>query len=512
MTQKILFIVGSNRKTSFNCQLAGEIIAMIGERAKCSVLDYSDVPMLNQDAEYPASEAVTRLRDSVADADALWIITPEYNASYPGLLKNVLDWLSRPIVRNDYATPTVLRGKKATISGAGGKSAAVHARKKLAQLLGFIGVDLFKDEGNGVALGAESFDSDTLIIGEDLRKSLKEQVDGFLAFIMSEEQFKIVAYLDLLGFSNHVKKDSEAAARQLEDIHTVLGMELKLGMMHPVSSYLPELQESAKINASVTSIDYFLPFSDSVFLMSSDCNSFVLQLCNLIYEHFMFKADFYINPANISEPEKISYPNIEVKNGELVISTKTRKEYPILFRGGLAYGEAFPKQLNRIVNNEASETTILVGKAVVDAVRREKPEVEGENLKGPRLFLGEDVFKQLNEETRLYCRKTPECPELYELLWPAIGYLTSNDLNDLIFKFDQLILPVYNLWKAYQNDENDKPVAKQYDKFIDLIISSTIQFFDKKFNKKQEVRDRIKDHILSNMPELRKIIDPYGLL
>ena len=186
MAQKILFIVGSNRNNSFNRQLAGEIISMIGYRAECSVLDYSDVPMLNQDAEYPAPEPVARLRESVAATDALWIITPEYNASYPGLLKNVLDWLSRPVVRNDYATPTVVRGKKATISGAAGKSAAAHARQKLAELLGFMGVMLFKEEGNGVALGGESFGSDKLIIGEDARNLLKEQVDGFIEFMRQE--------------------------------------------------------------------------------------------------------------------------------------------------------------------------------------------------------------------------------------------------------------------------------------------------------------------------------------
>ncbi|MBO4351291.1 MAG: NAD(P)H-dependent oxidoreductase [Proteobacteria bacterium] len=183
MARRILFIVGSHRQNSFNRQLAGEIMGMIGDRAECSVLDYSDVPMLNQDAEYPAPEAVARLRDSVAAVDGLWIITPEYNASYPGLLKNVLDWLSRPVVRNDYATPTVMRGKKATISGAAGKSAAAHARKKLAELLGFMGIALFQEEGNGVALGGESFGSDKLIIGEDARKALMAQVDGFLAFI-----------------------------------------------------------------------------------------------------------------------------------------------------------------------------------------------------------------------------------------------------------------------------------------------------------------------------------------
>ena len=180
---RILFIVGSARMNSFNKQLADEIKNIIGDRAECSVLDYSDVPMLNQDMEFPAPEAVTRLRATVAEADALWIVTPEYNASYPGLLKNVLDWLSRPVVRNDYATPTVVRGRKATISGVAGKSAAVHARKKLAELLGFLGVQLYLEEGNGVALGGESFGSDKLIVSDDAKKALQAQVDGFLSFI-----------------------------------------------------------------------------------------------------------------------------------------------------------------------------------------------------------------------------------------------------------------------------------------------------------------------------------------
>lgn len=183
MTTKILFIVGSNRKQSFNRQLADEIIAMIGSNAECTILDDSDVPFLNQDAEYPAPESIQRLRDKVAAADGLWIVTPEYNASYPGLLKNVLDWLSRPVVRNDYATPTVMRGKKATISGAAGKSAAVHARKKLAELLGFLGVQLYHEEGTGVALGGESFGSDKLIINDDTRKLIQAQVDGFISFL-----------------------------------------------------------------------------------------------------------------------------------------------------------------------------------------------------------------------------------------------------------------------------------------------------------------------------------------
>ena len=183
MVRKILFIVGSQRKNSFNRQLANEIVAMIGKRAECIILDYADVPLLNQDEEYPAPASVESLRATVAAADALWVITPEYNASYPGLLKNVLDWLSRPVVRNDYATPTAVRGKKTTISGVAGKSAAGHARKKLAELLGFMGAELFNVEGTGVALGGESFGSDKLMLNDETRKVIQEQVDGFLALI-----------------------------------------------------------------------------------------------------------------------------------------------------------------------------------------------------------------------------------------------------------------------------------------------------------------------------------------
>ena len=181
MTHKILFIVGSQRKQSFNRQLADEIIKMIGSRAECDILDISDVPFLNQDLEYPAPAAISKLRETVAAADALWMITPEYNASYPGLLKNVLDWLSRPVVANDYATPTVVRGKKATISGAAGKSAAAHARKKLAELLGFIGADLYHAEGCGVSLGGESFGTNKLIIDDETRVALQAQADGFIS-------------------------------------------------------------------------------------------------------------------------------------------------------------------------------------------------------------------------------------------------------------------------------------------------------------------------------------------
>ena len=109
--KKILFIVGSLREGSFNRQLAREAEQMIGARAEVTYLDYKDVPLMNQDIEFPEPEAVGRLRAAVKEADGIWVFTPEYNFSYPGHVKNLFDWLSRPLVAGDYETPTVINGK-----------------------------------------------------------------------------------------------------------------------------------------------------------------------------------------------------------------------------------------------------------------------------------------------------------------------------------------------------------------------------------------------------------------
>ena len=181
--KKILFIVGSNRKQSFNRQLALSIMETIGSKAETSILRYSDLPMLCQDEEFPAPDAIARIREIVSNADGIWFVTPEYNGSYPALLKNLIDWLSRPVVANDYATPTAIRNKKAIISGVAGKSAAIHSRKKLAELLKFTGVQLYDEEGCGLALDGNAFSTDALVLSDETRDALKIRVDAFLKFL-----------------------------------------------------------------------------------------------------------------------------------------------------------------------------------------------------------------------------------------------------------------------------------------------------------------------------------------
>ena len=177
--KKILFIIGSLRTKSFNRQLAMMAKEIIGNRAEVYELDYSDLPLLNQDIEQPEPAAVARIRRTVSEADALWIFTPEYNSSYPGHLKNLLDWLSRPVIPLDYGTPTCINGKRVAVSGAGGKAATANCRAKLTELLTFIKADVLAEQ-TGIAVPAESWGTDVLTLTDEQKAQLNAQADALV--------------------------------------------------------------------------------------------------------------------------------------------------------------------------------------------------------------------------------------------------------------------------------------------------------------------------------------------
>ena len=177
--KKILFIIGSLRTKSFNRQLANEAKNVIGNRAEVSELDYSALPLLSQDIEQPETAVVAQIRKTVSDADAIWIFTPEYNLSYPGHLKNLLDWLSRPVIPMDYGTPTCINGKPVAISGAGGKAATASSRAKLTELLAFIKAEVIPEQ-IGIAVPAEAWGTDVLILTDEQKAELKALADKLI--------------------------------------------------------------------------------------------------------------------------------------------------------------------------------------------------------------------------------------------------------------------------------------------------------------------------------------------
>lgn len=180
--KRIVIIVGSLREKSFNRQLARAACDLLAGRAEVEMLDYADLPYMNQDIEFPAPEAVERVRAAVAAADGIWIFTPEYNYSYPGVLKNLLDWLSRPVVAGDRAT-AVTNGKKLALSSAAGASGGAGARGKLAELAAAMKMDLMKDPQVGVKLDRAAFTTDVLTLTDELAAELSAEADAYLAYL-----------------------------------------------------------------------------------------------------------------------------------------------------------------------------------------------------------------------------------------------------------------------------------------------------------------------------------------
>lgn len=181
--KKILFIIGSLRKQSFNRELCVMVKGMLQGKAEVTELDYSQVPFINQDEEYPAPQAVADARKAVAEADGVWIFSPEYNYSYPGHVKNLIDWLSRPVDPADRNAPTVLAGKKFTLTGAGGKAATAGCRKLLTTLLTVLKADVMTEGQTGIALNLEAWTEGRMILTEEQKAQLAKQAELFLEFI-----------------------------------------------------------------------------------------------------------------------------------------------------------------------------------------------------------------------------------------------------------------------------------------------------------------------------------------
>jgi len=133
MGVKVAVLVGSLRDRSYNHRLALALQRLGPPDWEYVSVRIDAVPYFDQDIEREQPESVLRLKETIEGADALMFVTPEYNRSIPGVLKNAIDWASRPKERNSFA------GKPALVAGTspGNISTAVaqaHLRSVLAYL------------------------------------------------------------------------------------------------------------------------------------------------------------------------------------------------------------------------------------------------------------------------------------------------------------------------------------------------------------------------------------------
>lgn len=94
---KVTIIIGSLHQASLNRKLAHAIMHLAHPLLNCSISEIDDIPLYNQDHEVNLPSPVARLKQEVRDSDAVLWVTPEYNRSIPGVLKNVIDWGTRPV-------------------------------------------------------------------------------------------------------------------------------------------------------------------------------------------------------------------------------------------------------------------------------------------------------------------------------------------------------------------------------------------------------------------------------
>jgi chromate reductase, NAD(P)H dehydrogenase (quinone) len=158
---RILGISGSLRRDSHNTRLLRGVGNLLPEGVELELFDQlAAIPPYNEDEESETPPAVAALKAAIAGADAVLVATPEYNASIPGVLKNALDWVSRPV-----ASTPLLRKPAAVIGASTSLFGAVWAQAETRKVLGTIGAQVVDREipipDAEEALGADGLPLDT---------------------------------------------------------------------------------------------------------------------------------------------------------------------------------------------------------------------------------------------------------------------------------------------------------------------------------------------------------------
>src|SRR5690554_3970216 len=175
---KIAVIVGSLRKESFNLKTAKVLMELAPESMSMELLDISGLPMFNEDLEETPPQEWETLRDEIKAADGLLFLTPEYNRSVPGVLKNAIDVGSRPYGKNSW------NGKPAAIVSVSiGNISGFGANHHLRQSLTFVNVPAMAQPEAYIGGAAALFDDKGKLINDSTKDFLKSFMGAFETWV-----------------------------------------------------------------------------------------------------------------------------------------------------------------------------------------------------------------------------------------------------------------------------------------------------------------------------------------
>jgi NAD(P)H-dependent FMN reductase len=175
-------ISGSTRRASFNAALLRAAAAAMPAGAELRIESIAGIPLYNGDEEaaHGIPLAVARLKDAIAAADGLLLVTPEYNNSLPGVAKNAIDWLSRPSAD----IGRVFGGKPVAIAGASpGGFGTVLSQNAWLPVFRTLGASLWSGGRLLVSRAGSVFDAQGEIQDAAVRDNLAKFLAGFVAYV-----------------------------------------------------------------------------------------------------------------------------------------------------------------------------------------------------------------------------------------------------------------------------------------------------------------------------------------
>jgi chromate reductase len=174
---RILGIAGSLRRESYNRAALRAAIQLAPAGATIEAFELDGIPGFNQDEERNPPARVVELKRRLREADALLIVTPEYNYSVPGVLKNAIDWASRPYGDSAWA------GKPAAIMGASvGTMGTARAQYHLRQIFVFLNVLPLNQPEVMIGNAATRFDAEGRLTDEATQKHIRQLLDNLVAW------------------------------------------------------------------------------------------------------------------------------------------------------------------------------------------------------------------------------------------------------------------------------------------------------------------------------------------
>lgn len=180
---KIVAIVGSLRKDSYNMQIAKTMQERYEGQLNIQIADIGSLPFYDQDQENNPPQSVKEFKESISNADGVIIITPEFNWSVPGVLKNAIDWASR--VEKVFVNKPVM-----TLGATLGMLGTVRAQMHLREILSSPGVQarILPPGGNEILIGLvqQKVDEKTgKLVDENTLHFLDDKVNMFIDFVKS---------------------------------------------------------------------------------------------------------------------------------------------------------------------------------------------------------------------------------------------------------------------------------------------------------------------------------------